>query len=663
MSTKNSKRIRSVISIVTITSLILIAPIGNSYCQAALEPIADLVLRTTGGGVLPDYGLYIAQYLREIDIDVEVKVEEWLTFYDTLLLSDFDLAITSLVYPHYYPELEIYFSEDGGFNLCNLNSNIPFINESETLLRESNYISDPLYLQEVIYEFQQLMMDKIVPIYPLFAPKNYNAHWGNLKNIKYPWDLSDNLPYIYFDGLHENQNSADEFNIANFQWGNLNPLKENDEAEELVISLISNPIITLNESALPTKFGIISNWEKVNNSCYSLYIREDIFWNPSFNITMRDQYSYPLDPSNTSALLIGLGGEYSNGTNQRVTREDVVFTLLALSNPEISEDANDYAWLKRIIFDPLDDQKLTVVFDGNLETTGLETYNGFFTNLNVPILPEFFLNSSDETLYFSSGGIPHIGLHEGIQDSPQWEIFDVSSFGCGKYLMDYYIKGSITQLKSSPFWFNIGSFDGTFQELNITTIKLHCIQDSFAKIAEFKAGRLDWVDLTYHPFERKQMQNDPRFGVISYLIPSQTAMIFNLERDFIGGEDNNIFLEVSGKREYTKATAVRKAINYAINREEINQVINDGEFPVSNSVLAPYFTNFYYDNIIKYDRDLNAAEEWLEAAGYWIDETPRPNYTGEIIIIITSVILVVAASPFAILGIVNYIRKRKLKNK
>lgn len=95
MSTKNSKRIRSVISIVTITSLILIAPIGNSYCQAALEPIADLVLRTTGGGVLPDYGLYIAQYLGEIDIDVEVKVEEWLTFYDTLLLSDFDLAITS----------------------------------------------------------------------------------------------------------------------------------------------------------------------------------------------------------------------------------------------------------------------------------------------------------------------------------------------------------------------------------------------------------------------------------------------------------------------------------------------------------------------------------------------------------------------------------------
>ncbi|MCK4896144.1 MAG: hypothetical protein KAS47_05000, partial [Candidatus Heimdallarchaeota archaeon] len=362
MSTKNSKKTLCVISVITITSLILIVPIGNSYCQAALEPIAELVLRTTGGGVRPDYGLYIAQYLREIDIEVVVKVQEWSNFDDIFVSSDFDLAIASYDFPHDYPEPEIFFSEYGGKNYCKLNSSIPYVNESESLLRELNYITDPLELQEVLYEWQQLVMDLVVPIHPLFAPRYYDGYWANLKNVKQPWDLSDNLPYIYFDGLHENQNSTDEFNVASFQWGNLNPLKENDEAEELVISLLSEPLITMNESSWPTKFGVISNWEKVNNSCYSLYVRENMFWNPSFNITMRDQHSSPLDPFNTSELLIGMQGEYSNGTNQKVTREDVAFTLLALSNPIISKGAENYAWLKKIVFDPLDDQKLTVVF-------------------------------------------------------------------------------------------------------------------------------------------------------------------------------------------------------------------------------------------------------------------------------------------------------------
>ena len=45
--------------------------------RAAIEPLANLVFKTNGGGVRADYGLFIAQYLRDIGVELEVKIEEW----------------------------------------------------------------------------------------------------------------------------------------------------------------------------------------------------------------------------------------------------------------------------------------------------------------------------------------------------------------------------------------------------------------------------------------------------------------------------------------------------------------------------------------------------------------------------------------------------------
>lgn len=123
-------------------------------------------------------------------------------------------------------------------------------------------------------------------------------------------------------------------------------------------------------------------------------------------------------------------------------------------------------------------------------------------------------------------------------------------------------------------------------------------------------------------------------------------MFYNLRRPFIGGVDNFEYLNVAGKEEYTKGVAVRKAINYAINRDEMNTVLHDGEDWVAHSVVYPSQAFYYYNDIVKYNYDVDASFEWLEAAGYPIPErTPFPVF---------GIIAAIGAAAF-----IAFFRKRK----
>ena len=137
-----------------------------------------------------------------------------------------------------------------------------------------------------------------------------------------------------------------------------------------------------------------------------------------------------------------------------------------------------------------------------------------------------------------------------------------------------------------------------------------------------------------HYYEWQQLLMDKIVPILPFfswqyengtLFDGQEMLFFNMRRPFIGGEDNYIFLNKNGLEEYTKACAVRKAICYAIDREEINQEIHGGEYTISHS---PYYLTqefWYYNDIIKYNYDLEAALDWLDAAGYSLtEEEPMP---------------------------------------
>ncbi|MHA1685499.1 MAG: hypothetical protein ACTSYD_03725, partial [Candidatus Heimdallarchaeaceae archaeon] len=466
-----------------LTLFILSTMIVSSVYMAntsAIEPIATLTFKTNGGGVRPDYGLYIQQYLAEIGIKVEVKVEEWIVFVGTLLVThDFDLAFVALTGGAGDPDPTGVYNEDASLNMYGINTQMPYGNESEQMIKEGVTITDLKERQQHYYAWQQLIMDKIVPMLPFFSPRSYVAVWSNLKGYDNRWGIVDSLPYMYYEGEHEGQKSTKEFVDHDANWKELNPLLQDDASSSYISSLIMEPIMQMSPDYEALTTGLIDSWEMINDSYFKFHMREGVYWNPSYNVTERTPDSDPLDPA-TTPLMVGLKGESSDGTNQPVTAKDAVFTYLAWANSITSEDPELYDWIKAIWIDPDDEYSFYIVVDGDPDTPELDPYAPFWVSLPTRILPEFFLNSTDTTVTYSAGGVPTVGIYDGILDTPAWKTFSVSAFGCGKYMLDYYIKNSVTVLQKSPYWeqnFGIGAIDGTPQDLDIDTIIIRVIPD------------------------------------------------------------------------------------------------------------------------------------------------------------------------------------------
>ncbi len=103
-------------TVVILSSLVVMSVYNANNTYAGVQPIANLVFKTNGGGVRPDYGLYIAQYLREIGVEIEVKVEEWTVFIGTLMLTrDFDLGVVGLSGGGASPDMYDIYGEDARY--------------------------------------------------------------------------------------------------------------------------------------------------------------------------------------------------------------------------------------------------------------------------------------------------------------------------------------------------------------------------------------------------------------------------------------------------------------------------------------------------------------------------------------------------------------------
>ena len=147
--------------------IILLSSLSH-HSSVASEPIASLVFKTTDGSVRPDYGLFIALYLRDIGIEVDVKIEEWAVFLGTLILR------------HMY-------TEEGSLNIFQLSKDSPYCDLSETMQEEGMLLTDLETRQQHYYEWEQLMMDKIIPMLPLYSPKAYEVTWANTKGYDANW--------------------------------------------------------------------------------------------------------------------------------------------------------------------------------------------------------------------------------------------------------------------------------------------------------------------------------------------------------------------------------------------------------------------------------------------------------------------------------------------
>ncbi len=598
----NNKKIMSVFLIFCV-----LFSSGSTVNSSVVKITETLDLLISGGGVRPDYGTYIANYLAEMGIKVNIKTQSWAVFTSNVFNEqNFDLALLGLTGGG-YPDMTSIYCEGEYLNVFGIDSSIPYGNESENLLTEGGNVMDFEERRDNYFEWQNLLMDKIVPIIPLFSPKTYTATWSNLESYDDNWGVIQSLPYMSWAGLHTGQVSTDQFIVSETAWTELNPVLSLHYSDYFVQSLLMEPIIVISPGSEPLKTGLVNDWQWLDDNRIKFSIKEDIYWNPSYNLTSRNASSAPLDPTVTP-LMIGLkDGSVSNGTNQQVTTKDVIFTYLAMDSP-FSVYTGQFDWMKEIYAE--DNFNFVITIDGDPTTDEIEPYALFWSKLDGYLLPEFFLNSTDTTVLTTNSGIEYVGLDD-VVDTDQWKAFSTMAFGCGKYMLDWSDSATKTELQASPYWFSIGAIDGTPQILEIEKVTIEQIDDLTLALAEFEAGRLDLLPVTVFPIERKSMEQSSVFEVHSKISGSFVFVAFNLHREFIGGENNDEWLTEEGKEEYTKGIAVRKAINYAIHREEMNDDLHDGEYCISDSPIYLTQSYWYYDDIIKYEYNLEVAREWL----------------------------------------------------
>ncbi|MCG3260883.1 MAG: hypothetical protein H7644_14105 [Candidatus Heimdallarchaeota archaeon] len=244
-----------------ILSSLIVMSAFNTNTIAQQEPIANLTFKTNGGGVRPDYGLYIAQYLRDIGIEVEVKVEEWVVFLGTLFLThNYDLGVVTLGGGGATPGARDVWMEAGSLNIFGLGPDLPYGNESEIMQDLSVTLVDPIERQALLYDWQQLMMDKIIPILPLYSSRSYVGLWANTLGYESRWGVADSIPYMSYAGYHDGQDSLDEFNIADANWKELNPLFTDDTSSSFITGLMMEPIVQMNPDYAPLKTGLVYDW-------------------------------------------------------------------------------------------------------------------------------------------------------------------------------------------------------------------------------------------------------------------------------------------------------------------------------------------------------------------------------------------------------------------
>ncbi len=611
-----------------ISTLLVISSVSSVKTVEGGDYFFNLRILALGGQSNPDYGLFIMQQLREINVDSNIIVHSgWPNWLDCLsLIDDWDMAIISAGEIS-SPDMRAYYTENGSRNIFRLNSDIPYNNESEELQNLAVITTDLDVRWQLQLDWQNLFMDKLLPLLPLFAPREYEAVWTNTMGYEARWGIADSLPYMYYDGLHQGQQNLKQFNMAIPSWNGINPLSLYTKTEDLLVNLIFEPLLTFSPDLAPLKTGIIQDWTMVDDNHYLFELRDNIYWNPSYNVSQRNVSSLPLSSISEEDLLIGLKVEFSNGTNQKVTAKDAVFSLLAFSNPNITAKADEYSWLSNCYVDLVDDSKFHVLIDGDLSTPEKEVYVDFWTKIPVPLLPEFFLNSTNLEICKTSGGHEYVGLYPEILESIEWITYQTSAFGCGKYMLDYYAPNSIGVFQKSPYWFEIGAIDGAPQNLDFETINIHLLPDTSVVLDEFLDGNLDWVSLTTLPTQRKLMQADPRFDVQTHVVYLMNFIAFNLGRHVIGGGNNQVWLNEPGKTNCTKALAIRKAICYAIDRDEMNDELHDGEYLINNRPNPLVYSWVWPPIDVIYNLDLDRAWEWMEAAGYEKPYTPTPTPT------------------------------------
>jgi len=627
--------------------IIAIFIINSLICQQpptikTIDPFFTLVAKTNGGGQRPDYLNFLRMYLARIGIDVDVIILSSPSFVSELIaFRDFDICYASLAGSGADPDFTGIYNENGSLNLFGYDTSMDWDDElntgkNEWYMKQGTLFSSAYSTERVLHywDWEQYMMDKICPLLPTFAPKSYISQWSNLKGYNYTEGILQSWGKMYYDGSHTGQLSTTELVITDAAWSDLNPLFQADSSSARISKAILDPLIWY-DSDLSVWPHLADNITFLNDTTIQIHVRNGIKWAEDPEGLFSDEY---------------------------LDIYDVYFTLYAWKT--VSNDIHLWDWIEEM--EIVDQYTMKIYVDADKITSKNDAYAPALSKLSTLILPEHYLNQSQLV----------DGITPDILD-PAWYTFKTNCFGTGLFQFNNFTKivetiltvradywglnETITSDPALDFERRFGDFSG-----GITQYRIRIIPDRQTAILEFEAGKVDIEGVSDFPDKRDEMMTNPNF-----IIQSDTTYSFG----FYGYNMRETRPEV-GNRELstidptiTKGLALRKAMSYVVDRQEINEVIHRGEYTITNWPIYPKMSIWCNPNIIKYNHDLDKAREYMAKAGIpFPTPTNDNNWFGHLISLVFfsslgGSCLLVVSIVYIRKGIMKRIMKQKNKQR
>lgn len=568
-----------VISIIISTSFLANRPKKIS----ALEPYFTLVAKSNENNA--DYLLFLRKHLARIGIKVRCAVTLVPNFPELIAFKDFDIAYISLNPPINDPDFTGVYDENGSLNIFGYDTSMDYnetlgIGTNEWYIKKGMKILPPHSQERVrhYWQWQQYLMDKVLPCLPTITKKDLVIHWSNLKEYNFTEGILQSWGKMYWEDVHVGQESINEVVIANKPWVDLNPLFQKDSASAFISQAVLDPLVWFdaNCSAWP---HLVTHCHHLNATHLRLHLRQNVKWQA--------------DPER-------------NFTNEFFDAEDVYFTLYSYA--KLSNKKERYVWIEDMVI--LDNYTLDIFIDGDPKTIQNEPYAPYFTTLNLGVLPEHYLNQTQ--------------LADGItpdNNHSSWKKYSNHCFGTGILEMSAFEKDQETQLTTfNDCWRMDPSLlnDPTLNWENrfgsrwaLTTLAIKTISLDDLALRKFEKGEIDIQTLTDYPEKRDSFCTISDFNIQEDISSNLGFFAFNLreERAYIGSRDPS-----GGDPNMSIGLAIRKAIAYAIDREEINEVLYGGKFSINHYPIGEKLGIWCNPDIIHYDYNVTKAREYLGIA-------------------------------------------------
>ncbi|NHJ41312.1 MAG: hypothetical protein FK731_14870, partial [Asgard group archaeon] len=538
----------------------------------------------------------IKQQLLRLGINLEIVYGcgyDSCWFNSIFFFHDFDLVYLPFNYIYGFQNPTIgtsldFYCENGSLNFSGYNTEMDYdeqlgTGKNEWFLNTINSISslDDTDKYELSWDWQMHLMDKILPCYPLFAEKDYLLIYDNLKGINFQDGLLQSWGKLTWDGTHKGQLDINEIIVSDNSWTNLNPLNISNyyySPDDFITSFILEPLIW-RDSDYTYWPHLASEWIQIDNNHVRLNLRENIKWQND------------------------LAEEFPN---EYFDAEDIYFTLY------MNKLKGNLLWINdfKII-----DSKTIDLFVEKDQTNfgnGADYYLGEL--YKIKILPEHYLNQTQ----LIDGKTPDI-------THTSWFEFSKNPFGTGLMkLKDYrenidliltlfnecwWLNTELTQETSLNWKTRFGEFLNSPEQLRIK------ILENNQREYEFFLGKIDVLPRKMSEiieFEKKQEIYNT-IEILSKISNRFSVIGFNMRpmRDFIG---NPIPTELYPNM--TKGLAIRKAISYAIDREEINEIVHGGEMVLNNYPISSSMNKWLNPDMITYCQNYIYARAFLRTAGF-----------------------------------------------